>query len=217
MKFDEIVQKIKDRCLADGCPHRIPELIKKAKDRLDEKQSKVDHDLAYLVGDERDGYIHDMKIAQKWADLSRITIASRICEGMGFQIIDAFSTIHNYLGEDGIIRKSAIQAGKGQKVLIPLSMRDGSILAVGKGNEDWLCSAPHGAGRLMSRGEAKRKISMDDYRKSMEGIFTTSVCEDTLDEAPFAYKPADKIVEQIKDTVDVIEVLKPVYSFKASE
>lgn len=217
MKFEDVVQKIKDRCFADGCPQKIPSLIAKAKARIAQKRAEVDHDLAYLVGDDRDGYIHDMKIAQKWADLSRVTIASRICEGMGFDVVNAFSTVHNYLGDDNIIRKSAIKAGKGQMVLIPLSMRDGSILAVGKGNEDWLCSAPHGAGRLMSRGEARRKISMDEYRKSMEGIFTTSVCEDTLDEAPFAYKPADKIVEQIKDTVDVVEVLKPIYSFKASE
>ena len=158
-----------------------------------------------------------MKIAQRWASLNRRKIGERICKAMGWTMENVFETIHNYLGDDNIIRKSAISAKKGERVLIPLNMRDGSIIGVGKGNEDWNNSAPHGAGRLMSRAKARESIDLAAYEKSMEGIFTTSVSKDTIDEAPFAYKPSNKIVEQIADTVDVVEVIKPVYNFKASE
>ena len=128
-----------------------------------------------------------------------------------------FESIHNYIGDDNIIRKGAIAAYEGQKCIIPLNMRDGSLICIGKGNEDWNCSAPHGAGRLMSRAQAFKSISMEDYAKSMEGIYTESVTEGTKDESPMVYKPKDEIIANIHDTVDIVNVIKPIYNFKASE
>ena len=217
MKIDEAIEKVKAACMAKGRPDLIPTAIGRVKNLYKEKKNAIDVDLAYLDGESRDGYIHDMKIAQRWASLNRRKIGERICKAMGWTMENVFETIHNYLGDDNIIRKSAISAKKGERVLIPLNMRDGSIIGVGKGNEDWNNSAPHGAGRLMSRAKARESIDLAAYEKSMEGIFTTSVSNDTIDEAPFAYKPSKKIIEQIADTVDVIEVIKPVYNFKASE
>lgn len=217
MKIDEAIEKVKAACMAKGRPDLIPTAIGRVKNLYKEKKNAIEVDLAYLDGESRDGYIHDMKIAQRWASLNRRKIGERICKAMGWTMENVFETIHNYLGDDNIIRKSAISAKKGERVLIPLNMRDGSIIGIGKGNEDWNNSAPHGAGRLMSRAKARESIDLAAYEKSMEGIFTTSVSKDTIDEAPFAYKPSKKIVEQIADTVDVVEVIKPVYNFKASE
>lgn len=217
MKINEAIEKVKAACLAKGRPDLIPTAIGRVKNLYKAKKDAIEADLAYLEGESRDGYIHDMKIAQRWAHLNRQKIGERICKAMGWTMVDSFETVHNYLGDDNIIRKSSISAKKGEKVLIPLNMRDGSIIGVGKGNEDWNNSAPHGAGRLMSRAKARASIDIEAYKKSMEGIFTTSVSQDTIDEAPFAYKPSEKIVEQIADTVDVVEVIKPVYNFKASE
>lgn len=217
MKIDEAIEKVKAACMAKGRPDLIPTAIGRVKNLYKEKKNAIDVDLAYLDGKSRDGYIHDMKIAQRWASLNRRKIGERICKAMGWTMENVFETIHNYLGDDNIIRKSAISAKKGERVLIPLNMRDGSIIGIGKGNEDWNNSAPHGAGRLMSRAKARESIDLAAYEKSMEGIFTTSVSKDTIDEAPFAYKSSKKIVEQIADTVDVVEVIKPVYNFKASE
>ena len=217
MKIDEAIEKVKAACMAKGRPDLIPTAIGRVKNLYKEKKNAIDVDLAYLDGESRDGYIHDMKIAQRWASLNRRKIGERICKAMGWTMENVFETIHNYLGDDNIIRKSAISAKKGERVFIPLNMRDGSIIGIGKGNEDWNNSAPHGAGRLMSRAKARESIDLAAYEKSMEGIFTTSVSKDTIDEAPFAYKPSKKIIEQIADTVDVVEVIKPVYNFKASE
>lgn len=217
MKIDEAIEKVKAACMAKGRPDLIPTAISRVKNLYKEKKNAIDVDLAYLEGGSRDGYIHDMKIAQRWASLNRRKIGERICKAMGWTMENVSETIHNYLGDDNIIRKSAISAKKGERVLIPLNMRDGSIIGIGKGNDDWNNSAPHGAGRLMSRAKARESIDLEAYEKSMEGIFTTSVSKDTIDEAPFAYKPSKKIVEQIADTVDVVEVIKPVYNFKASE
>ena len=217
MKIDEAIEKVKAACMAKGRPDLIPTAIGRVKNLYKEKKNAIEVDLAYLEGGSRNGYIHDMKIAQRWASLNRRKIGERICKAMGWTMENVFETIHNYLGDDNIIRKSAISAKKGERVLIPLNMRDGSIIGIGKGNEDWNNSAPHGAGRLMSRAKARESIDLAAYEKSMEGIFTTSVSRDTIDEAPFAYKPSKKIVEQIADTVDVVEVIKPVYNFKASE
>ena len=212
--IDLAVAKLK----AAGKQAKISEAIARITKLFDDRMpSNADKDLAWLEGKSRDSYIHDMKIAQRWASLNRQKIGERICKAMGWTAESSFETIHNYLGEDNIIRKSAISAKKGEKVLIPMNMRDGSIIAVGKGNEDWNNSAPHGAGRLMSRAKARATLNIDDYKKSMEGIFTTSVSKDTIDEAPASYKSTEKIIEQIADTVDVIEVIKPVYNFKASE
>lgn len=215
-KKEAIKQKITE-LKAVGKFSEIKAAIDAISKQYEEAESKQDKDLAYLESYSRDGYIHDMKIAQRWASLNRRKIGERICKEMGWTMTNVFETVHNYLGDDNIIRKSAISAKKGERVLIPLNMRDGSIIAIGKGNEDWNNSAPHGAGRLMSRAKARETIDLAAYEKSMEGIFTTSVSKDTIDEAPFAYKSSKKIIEQIADTVDVVEVIKPVYNFKASE
>ena len=158
-----------------------------------------------------------MKICQRFAKQNRLMIALKIMLSMGWYSIDLFETVHNYIDESNMIRKGAISAKKGEKVLIPINMRDGSLLCVGKGNEDWNCSAPHGAGRIMSRSKARESISMESFRESMTGIYTTSVCESTIDESPMAYKSMNEIINNIKDTVDILDVLKPVYNFKASE
>ena len=175
-------------------------------------------ELAYIEGDDRAWYIHDMQICQRFASLNRNLIALSICIAMKWKPISSFETIHNYIAlETNMVRKGAISAKKGEKVLIPLNMRDGCIIGIGKGNEDWNCSAPHGAGRIMSRGQAKKKVSLEEYQQSMEGIFTTSVSTMTIDEAPQAYKPSAEILKYIEETVEVVDLIKPVYNFKAEE
>lgn len=185
------------------------------------KQStNIPKDLCYLDGIDRRDYLHDMRICQTFAEWNRERIAGRIIAGMNWGRVgthDSFHTIHNYIDDENMIRKGAISAKKGEKVLIPINMRDGCIIGVGKGNEDWNCSAPHGAGRIMSRNKAREVVSLDEFREAMDGIYTTSVGTETIDEAPMVYKPMDEIIENIKDTVDILEIIKPVYNFKASE
>lgn len=176
----------------------------------------IPEDLCYLYGNYLEDYLHDVVICQEFAKRSREKMAEVIIERTGLQGSEGFHTIHNYIDtEEMILRKGAIAAHKGEKVLIPLNMRDGSVLAVGKGNPDWNYSAPHGAGRLMSRTKAKETLSMEQYREEMAGIYTTSINEGTLDEAPMAYKSMEDIIDVIKESVDVIDVMKPIYNFKA--
>lgn len=173
-------------------------------------------DLAFLIGQDMDDYLHDMRIAQDYAAVNRNTIARSIILSLGLFSRDCFQTVHNYIDlEHMILRKGAVAAYAGQRLLIPLNMRDGALLCRGKGNEDWNCSAPHGAGRLYSRSQAKRQFSMEEYRAAMEGIYTTSVTPDTLDEAPFAYKDGQEIMECISPTVEIVSRLTPIYNFKA--
>ena len=175
-------------------------------------------ELSYLTGKDRLDYLNDMRLCQTFASDNRFMIARKIMEKMKWDTNECFETIHNYIEpRTNIIRKGAIAAYEGQKVLIPMNMRDGCIVAIGKGNEDWNCSAPHGAGRLMSRAKAKTSISMEEFESSMEGIYTTSINEFTLDESPMAYKPMEDIMKHIKDTVDIVDIIKPIYNFKASE
>ena len=183
---------------------------------------KVPAELCYLTDESRDDYLHDMKICQEYARKNREEIARRICgfmnERFGLVVERTFHTVHNYIDfDDNIIRKGAIRCNKGEEVIIPLNSKDGSILAIGKGNEDWNCSGPHGAGRLMSRNEARQRISMQDFKDSMKDVYTTSVNEGNLDESPMAYKNAQEIIEAVKDTVDIVSIIKPIYNFKASE
>lgn len=174
-------------------------------------------DLCYLTGRYLDDYLHDVEICQRFAKRNREKMAEILLEKTGLSSGEAFHTIHNYIDTDEmILRKGAIAAHKGEKVLIPINMRDGSVLAIGKGNPEWNYSAPHGAGRIMSRSKAKYNLSMDEYRESMKDVYTTSVCEATIDEAPMAYKSLDDIIDVIKESVDVIEVMKPIYNFKAA-
>ena len=183
-------------------------------------KTKLPKDLCYLEGRLREDYLHDMKICQEFAKKNREEIASIILSFLNFpyDYFNHYHTIHNYISfDDNIVRKGAISAKIGDKVLIPMNMRDGCIIGVGKGNEDWNCSAPHGAGRIMSRIKAKETYNLNEYKESMKGIFTTSVNENTIDEAPFVYKPMQEIIDNIGDTVDIIKIIKPIYNFKASE
>lgn len=183
-----------------------------------QREATLPEDLCFLYGTYFEDYLHDVEICQRFARRNREKMAEIILEKTGMTGTDAFHTIHNYIDtEEMILRKGAIAAHGGEKVLIPINMRDGSVLAVGKGNPEWNYSAPHGAGRLMSRRKAKDSLSLDEYRKEMEGVYTTSVNEATLDEAPMAYKSLDDIIDVIAESVDVIEVMKPIYNFKAAD
>ena len=210
---DRLIAEYKDQ----GRSSEIQDAIKELRNTWRKKTNDIPKELCYLTGKYRDDYIYDMKICQRFAKQNRLMIALKIMLSMGWYSIDLFETVHNYIDESNMIRKGAISAKKGEKVLIPINMRDGSLLCVGKGNEDWNCSAPHGAGRIMSRSKARESISMESFRESMTGVYTTSVCESTIDESPMAYKPMDEIINNIKDTVDILDVLKPVYNFKAGE
>lgn len=181
----------------------------------------VSKDLSYLEGEDLEGYLHDMKIAQEYARLNREAMLDVIISEMGIKrryILDKFCTVHNYIDVDArILRKGAISLNKDELALIPMNMRDGSLIVKGKGNSDWNCSGPHGAGRLMSRSKAKENLAMADFKKSMEGIYTTSVCAATIDESPMAYKPMDEILENIGGNAEIVSIIKPIYNFKASE
>ncbi len=180
--------------------------------------SGIERDLAPCEGRLLDDYLHDMALIQRYADRNRQAILEELVRLLRLDIADSWSTIHNYIDLDSrILRKGAVSARSGERLLIPINMRDGSLVCLGKGNRDWNESAPHGAGRLMSRTQAKKTISLDDYRRSMAGIYTSTVNRDTLDEAAFAYKPLDEILENIGDTVTVVRRIRPIYNFKAAE
>ena len=172
--------------------------------------------LAYVEGNLLQDYLHDMAIAQAYADLNRRAMMDTILKGMGLKAAERFTTIHNYIDlEHGILRKGAVSAQAGERLLIPINMRDGSLICIGRGNEDWNCSAPHGAGRLMSRSEAKQSFTVHEFKKQMEGIYTTSVGSATLDECPMAYKSMADIVDNIGPTAEIVNIIKPIYNFKA--
>lgn len=174
--------------------------------------------LCYVEGDAREEYLHDMRICQRWAELNRRLISNLLLGFFaGVVVRDEFESVHNYISDDNMIRKGAISAASGQKCIIPMNMRDGSLLCTGKGNEDWNCSAPHGAGRVMSRTQAYERITMADFEDSMKGIYSESVNEFTRDESPMAYKPAAEIIANIADTVDIDTIIRPVFNFKASK
>ncbi len=182
------------------------------------REATMPEDLCYVYGNYLEDYLYDVELCQTFAKRNREKIAEILLESTGLSGTDAFHTIHNYIDtEEMILRKGAIAAHQGEKVLIPINMRDGSILAVGKGNLEWNYSAPHGAGRMMSRTKAKESLTMEEYQQVMKGIYTTSVNEATLDEAPMAYKSLEDIIDVIKESVDIIDVMKPVYNFKASD
>jgi RNA-splicing ligase RtcB len=227
----EYYQKQGRQALWGGAHHQIAELIARLKKegRFQEiessvqamkKEHKIDipEDLVYVEGKLFEDYIHDMRIIQQFAVLNRRAMMDVIVSGMGFERIEEFTTIHNYIDTDAmILRKGSVSAKAGEKLLIPINMRDGSLICVGKGNEEWNYSAPHGAGRLMSRKKAFNSLSMEEYRAQMEGIYTSCVVPDTLDESPMAYKSMEEIVAQIEPTVEIVERVKPVYNFKAAE
>ena len=209
------VQEVIAQLKAEG---RFKEIQKTISALRTEHELSIPKDLAYVEGKLFEDYIHDMKITQQFAMLNRKAMVDVIMTSMGFTAVEAFTTIHNYIDTDAmILRKGSVSARAGEKLLIPINMRDGSLICVGKGNQDWNCSAPHGAGRLMSRRAAFNVLSMEEFKREMEGIYTTCVLPDTLDESPMAYKNMDEIVDQIGPTAEIVERIRPVYNFKAAD
>ena len=207
--IDELIARLK----AEGKTKNIQQEIKKL---TNTKTTSIPKHLAYTEGELFEQYIHDMKIVQEFALINRQAMINEIIKGMKLHITEQFSTIHNYIDTDNmILRKGAVSAQKGEKLIIPINMRDGSLICTGKGNPDWNFSAPHGAGRLMSRSQAKQSFTVSEYKKQMNGIYSTSINSSTLDECPMAYKDINDILDNISDTVDVNDIIKPIYNFKA--
>lgn len=226
----EYYQKEAFRRLSGNSNKQIQELIAKLKEegRQKEIQSTVNalmaqkpnipESMAYVENELFEDYVFDMKLVQYFANLNRKAMMREIVDGLNLDVKEQFSTIHNYLDTDYMImRKGAVSARKGEKLLIPINMRDGALICIGKGNEDWNCSAPHGAGRLLSRGKARATLSVEEFVREMDGIYSTSVNRSTLDESPMAYKSVADIVDNIAPTVDIINRIRPIYNFKSSE
>ncbi|MCX4304363.1 MAG: RtcB family protein [Acetatifactor sp.] len=209
----EDVDGLVARLKAQGREREIQKQITALKKTI---QTNIPRALAYVSGELFGQYIHDMKIVQRYAELNRQAMMDEMVKGMKLHVEEQFTTIHNYIDTDAmILRKGAVSARKGEKLLIPINMRDGSLLCTGKGNEDWNQSAPHGAGRLMSRSAAKESFTVSEFKNQMQGIYTTSVGKDTLDECPMAYKGMEDIVKNISDTAEIDRIIKPIYNFKA--
>lgn len=221
-KKEEIIKKYKEQ----GRKSEIQQVLKELEKEYKNNKPNLPKELCYLEGKHREMYLHDMKICQEYASLNRLQIAKQIIINY-YKLTDipemyppimqnSFETIHNYISfEDNIVRKGAIRANKNEKVLIPINMRDGSIIAVGKGNQDWNCSAPHGAGRIMSRTKAKEKFKLEEFKQSMKDVYSTSVVEETIDESPMVYKSMQEIIENTKDTIEIQKIIRPIYNFKA--
>ena len=211
---EELIRTLKEQ----GRKGEIQQALKNLKWEKYNGEPDMPADLCYLEGKYLEDYLHDVEICQRFARRNREKMAEVLLERSGMSGSNAFHTIHNYIDtEEMILRKGAIAAHQGEKVLIPINMRDGSVLAIGKGNPEWNYSAPHGAGRVLSRTMAKKSLSMEEYQETMKGVYTTSVNESTLDEAPMAYKSLADIIDVIRESVDIIDVMKPIYNFKASE
>ena len=217
-EYEEKSKEIIESYKKSGKKKKIEKELKKLKESL-KIESKIPKDLCYVQGQDLDDYLHDMDIVQRYASKNRELMAEKIVEfiGLDYESLNKFESIHNYIEVDKyMLRKGAISSYEGEDVLIPINMRDGVIIGKGKGNPNWNYSAPHGAGRILSRAEAKNKIHMNDYKASMKDIFTTCVNVSTLDEAPQAYKPIEEIINNITDTVDIKKIIKPIYNFKSN-
>ena len=206
-----------------GRKSELQEAIRQLHNSFKMRQPTIPQDLCYLEGGLREDYLHDMRLCQHWAKINRRLIVSLLMDHLreqkcvGTDAAASFESVHNYIGLDNIIRKGAISARRGERCIIPLNMRDGALICIGKGNEDWNFSAPHGAGRLMSRSKAFQQVQMRDFERSMSGIYSETISEKTKDESPMAYKPKEEIIANIKDTVDIQTIIKPVFNFKAAE
>lgn len=215
---EEDCRKLIERLKAEGKEQEIQEKLEELKAQI---STDIPKDLAYVSGELFDDYINDMRIMQHFAMLNRKAMVQSISIGLRIKqedIIEQFTTIHNYIDtEKMILRKGAVSAQKGEKLLIPINMRDGSLICVGKGNEDWNCSAPHGAGRVMSRNKARKELSLEEFKAEMSGIWSSTVNLETIDEAPMAYKTMDDIVANIDPTAEIVKVIKPIYNYKAAE
>ena len=214
--YEEACERVKREYKESGRQQEIQSALKALRRAYDAANPALPRQLCYLTGKYREMYLHDMAFCQDFAMLNRKWIAQIICEKMGWAVRDQFTTVHNYIDmETNIVRKGAVSARKGERLLIPMNMRDGSLICTGKGNDDWNQSAPHGAGRLMSRGQARRELNLADYAQSMDGIYTTSVSVETIDEAPMVYKPMEQIMSLIGGTAEIERIIRPVYNFKA--
>lgn len=216
--FEDSIKRTIEVYKATGRKSELQGVIKKMRQSMVGRLPSVNAHLCYLEGEGRERYLHDMRLCQKWAVLNRQLIASLLLKFFeGSQLVDAptFESVHNYISDDNMIRKGSISAAEGEKCIIPLNMRDGSLLCTGKGNVDWNCSAPHGAGRVLSRTQAYEKITMADFEASMSGIYSESVVDSTRDESPMVYKPASEIVANIGDTVTIDAVIRPIFNFKS--
>lgn len=214
IRRDEIIRSYKE----EGRKSEIQQALKNLEKEYTAKNPDVPEDLCWLHGSFLEDYLHDVEICQQFARRSREKMAEILLERTGMTAVSSFHTIHNYIDtQEMILRKGAIAAHAGEKVLIPINMRDGSVIATGKGNPEWNYSAPHGAGRVMSRAAARASVNLEEYRKSMEGIYTTSVNKNTIDEAPMVYKSLEDIIGVISESVDIVDIMKPVYNFKAAD
>lgn len=218
-EFEETIRRTIEEYNAAGRRSELQGVIKKMRKSMEGRLPAVRPDLCYLEGEGREHYLHDMRICQRWAVLNRKLIALLLVKFFGSQRLEAaqqWESVHNYISDDNIIRKGSISAAAGERCIIPLNMRDGSLLCTGKGNPDWNCSAPHGAGRVLSRTQAYEKITMKDFEASMQGIYSESVNDFTRDESPMVYKPASEIIANIGDTVTIDIIIRPIFNFKAS-
>lgn len=218
-EFEETIRRTIEEYKAAGRRSELQGVIKKMRKSMEGRLPAVRPDLCYLEGEGREHYLHDMRICQRWAVLNRKLIALLLVKFFGSQRLEAaqqWESVHNYISDDNIIRKGSISAAAGERCIIPLNMRDGSLLCTGKGNPDWNCSAPHGAGRVLSRTQAYEKITMKDFEASMQGIYSESVNDFTRDESPMVYKPTSEIIANIGDTVTIDTIIRPIFNFKAS-
>ena len=213
---DSSIRELIERYRAEGRPQEIEAGLRQLREQHQSRKMDVPMEFAYVEGQNLEDYIHDMRIVQRFAALNRQAMAQTVLEKMGLTEVDRFTTIHNYIDtEHMILRKGSISAQKGERMLIPINMRDGALICIGRGNLEWNCSAPHGAGRILSRKAAQDTLTVEEFRREMEGIFTTCVAQGTLDESPMAYKGLEEILSQIGQTAEVVRQIKPVYNFKA--
>lgn len=216
-EFEETIKRTIEEYKAAGRRSELQSVIKKMRKEHQEAEPRLPAALCYVEGEGREHYLHDMRLCQRWAVLNRKLISLLLLRFFpGVVVKEEFESVHNYISDENIIRKGSISAAEGERCIIPLNMRDGSLLCTGRGNPDWNCSAPHGAGRVLSRTQAYEKITMEDFEASMQGIYSESVNDFTRDESPMVYKPAEEIIANIGDTVSIDTIIRPIFNFKAS-
>lgn len=217
-EFEETIKRTIEEYKAAGRRSELQSVIKKMRKKHQEAEPRLPAALCYVEGEGREHYLHDMRLCQRWAVLNRKLISLLLLRFFpGVVVKEEFESVHNYISDENIIRKGSISAAEGERCIIPLNMRDGSLLCTGKGNPDWNYSAPHGAGRVLSRTQAYEKITMEDFEASMQGIYSESVNDFTRDESPMVYKPAEEIITNIGDTVNIDTIIRPIFNFKASK
>ena len=215
-EFERTIRQTIDEYKAAGRRSELQSVIKKMRREQEKAEPSLPAALCYVEGDARLQYLHDMRLCQRWAVLNRKLISLLLLRFFpGIEVLEEFESVHNYISDDNIIRKGSISAAKGERCIIPLNMRDGALICTGKGNPDWNCSAPHGAGRVLSRSQAYEKITMEDFETSMKGIYSESVTDSTRDESPMVYKPAAEIIANIGETVSIDTIIRPIFNFKA--